>query len=73
MNLTSPINAIAPGGRGVILSILARTTEPLSGRRIAELAGEQLGKTRTLEVLGQLAGAGVVLVESRPPLRGCTS
>lgn len=67
MNLTNPMNVISPGGRGVVLSILARTTEPLSGRRIAELAGEQLGKTRALEVLGQLADAGVVLVESRPP------
>lgn len=67
MNLTDPICAVSPGGRGVILSILARTTEPLSGRRIAELAGGRLGKTRTIEVLGELAMAGIVLVESRPP------
>lgn len=51
----------------MILSVLARTTEPLSGRRIAELAGSQLGKTRAIEVLGELAAAGIVLVESRPP------
>lgn len=67
MNLTNPISAVSPGGRGVILSVLARTTEPLSGRRIAELAGDQLGKTRAIEVLGELAAAGIVLVESRPP------
>ena len=67
MNLTKPMCAISPGGRGVILSILARTSEPLSGRRIAELAGERLGKTRALEVLGELSASGVVLVESRPP------
>lgn len=67
MNLTSPISAIAPGGRGVILSILARTEQPLSGRRVAELAGNQLAKSRVLEVLGELAASGIVLVESRPP------
>lgn len=69
MNLSSPISAVAPGGRGVILSILARTSQPLSGRRIAELAGDQLGKTRVHEVLRDLATTGIVLVESQPPAR----
>lgn len=69
MNLTSPISAVVPGGRGVILSILARTEKPLSGRRVAELAGDKLGKTRVLEVLGELVASGIVLVESQPPAR----
>lgn len=66
MNLSSPISSIAPGGRGAVLAVLARTEHPLSGRRIAELADE-VGKTRVNDLLTELVQAGIVLAESQPP------
>lgn len=69
MNLSNPINSVIPGGHGVVLTILARTDRPLTGRRVAELAAGQLGKSRVNEVLGELAQAGIVAAEEHPPAK----
>ena len=69
MNLSNPINSVIPGGYGVVLTILARTDRPLTGRRVAELAAGQLGKSRVNEVLGELARAGIVAAEDHPPAK----
>jgi hypothetical protein len=37
MDLTNPIQSVIPSAHGAVLNVLARTDEPLSGRRIAEL------------------------------------
>lgn len=67
MDLSSPISAVIPGGRGLVLAVLARTTEPLSGRRIAELAGDKVAKTRVNALLNELVETGVVLADEKPP------
>lgn len=67
MDLSNPISAVVPGGRGLVLAVLARTTEPLSGRRIAELAGDGVAKTRVSTLLNELVRSGVVLADENPP------
>lgn len=67
MDLSSPISSVVPGGRGLVLAVLARTTEPLSGRRIAELAGDRVAKTRVNALLNELVASGVVLADEKPP------
>ncbi len=67
MDLSSPISSVIPGGRGLVLAVLARTTEPLSGRRIAELAGDRVAKTRVNALLNELVASGVVLADEKPP------
>jgi len=67
MDLSSPISSVIPGGRGLVLAVLARTTEPLSGRRIAELAGDRVAKTRVNALLNELVASGLVLADEKPP------
>lgn len=67
MNLSSPISSVVPGGRGSVLAVLARTEEPMSGRRIAELSGDKARKTWVNTLLSELVEAGVVLADSKPP------
>lgn len=67
VDLSSPISSVIPTAHGAVLAVLARTTEPLSGRRVAALTNGRFGQWRVNEVLGQLATAGIVLRESRPP------
>ena len=67
MDLSRPIASVFPGAHGVVLTVLARTHEPLSGRRVAALTDGRVGLTRTNEVLSELTTAGVVLCEHRPP------
>ncbi|WP_394289206.1 nucleotidyltransferase domain-containing protein [Microbacterium sp.] len=67
MDLTHPISSVVPSAHGAVLQVLAHTTEPLSGRRVAELAAERVSRRRVNDVLAELANAGVVLRERRPP------
>lgn len=67
MNLTYPISSVIPSAHGAVLGVLARTTEPLSGRRIAALTRPRVSQSRVNSVLGQLARDGIAEVESRPP------
>lgn len=69
MNLATPIRSIIPSGHGTVLAVLARTERALSGRRIAELAGDRLGQSRANEILRELVASGVVLSEEQPPAR----
>lgn len=69
MDLSSPISSVIPSAHGAILAVLARTNEPLSGRRVAALTDGRVGQWRTNEVLGELADAGIVLREHRPPAK----
>lgn len=69
MDLSSPISSVIPSAHGAVLAVLARTTEPLSGRRVAALTDGQVGQWRTNQVLGALADTGIVLREHRPPAK----
>lgn len=69
MDLSRPIASVFPGAHGSVLKVLARTHEPLSGRRVADLTDGTVGLTRTNTVLSELTAAGVVLCEHRPPAK----
>lgn len=67
MDLANPIGSVVPSAHGAVLQVLAQTTEPLSGRRVAELAADRFGRRRVNDVLVELAANGIVLSERRPP------
>ena len=67
MDLANPVQSVIPSVQGAVLSVLARTDEPLSGRRVAELTRPRFAQTRVNAVLQKLADSGIVLRESRPP------
>jgi predicted nucleotidyltransferase len=67
MDLTNPMQSVIPSAHGAVLSVLARTDEPLSGRRVAELTRPRFAQTRVNAVLQKLADSGIVFRESRPP------
>lgn len=69
MDIRNPMGAIFPGAHGAVLSVLSRTYEPLSGRRVAALTDGLVGKSQAIHVLAELAASGVVLSEDRPPAR----
>lgn len=67
MDLSNPIGSVVPGAHGPVLAVLARTSEPLSGRKVAELTDGRVSQRRANDVLGELSRSGVVLCEDRPP------
>ncbi len=69
MDLGNPIRSVIPSAHGAVLAVLARTEEPLSGRRVAELSDGAVGQWRANEILRDLADAGVVLREHHPPTK----
>ena len=69
VDLSSPIGSVIPSAHGAVLAVLARTSEPLSGRRVAALTDGKVGQWRANAVLGELAEAGIVLREHRPPAK----
>lgn len=69
MDIRNPIGAIFPGAHGQVLAVLARTFEPLSGRRVAALTNGQVSASRAASVLSELSSAGIVLSENRPPAK----
>lgn len=58
MLLSDPARTICPTLDGPVLSVLAATARPMSGRRVAALAGAS--HSATIAVLERLVGAGVV-------------
>lgn len=69
MDLSSPISSVIPSAHGAVLAVLARTHEPLSGRRVAALTDGRVGQRRVNDVLGELADAGIVRCERHPPAK----
>jgi len=67
MDLGSPISSVIPSAHGAVLGVLARTTEPLSGRRVASLTNGKVSQGRVNQVLSELTAAGIALREDRPP------
>jgi len=60
-----PYRIIATGVRGDVLAVLARGTEPMTGREIARRAHASQQAART--VLDDLEGQGLVFVREVPP------
>lgn len=69
MDLSDPLSAVIPSAHGAVLAVLARTSEPLSGRKVAELTDGRVSQARVNAVLGDLAASGVAHCESRPPAK----
>jgi predicted nucleotidyltransferase len=65
VDFASPIAAIVPGARGLILAVLAETTAELNVRTIARLAGTSLAQTS--RILPELVHQGVVERRDVPP------
>lgn len=61
MHVGQPIRSLIPTVDGPVLVVLAGTSRPLTGRRIATLAGAS--HTGVNAVLARLVGAGIVLAE----------
>lgn len=62
MDLSHPLTTLLPAADAGALAVLAATEAPLTGRRIAELAGER-SHTSTQRALNRLAEQGVVHVQ----------
>jgi len=69
MQLDHPMQSVIPSAHGAVLGVLARTSEPLTGRRIATLTRPQFSQSRVNRVLGELARNGIAHVDDRPPAR----
>lgn len=67
VKLAYPMQSVIPNAYGAVLGVLARTSEPLSGRRIAALTSPRFSQSRVNSVLVELTRDGIADVESRPP------
>jgi predicted nucleotidyltransferase len=67
MKLAHPMQSVIPSAHGAVLGVLARTSEPMSGRRIAALTRPRFSQSRVNSVLGELAREGIAEVEVRRP------
>lgn len=69
MDLSNPIRSVIPSAQGASLAVLARTTQPLSGRGVAALTDGQVSPKGVSLALRALVEAGLVLVEDHPPAK----
>jgi predicted nucleotidyltransferase len=67
MKLAHPMQSVIPSAHGAVLGVLARTSEPMSGRQIATLTRPRFSQSRVNRVLGELARDGIAEVDARPP------
>jgi hypothetical protein len=59
MDMSHPIGAVVPTLDGPVLAVLARTSQPLTGRKVHQLSGSG-SETGTRKVLRRLARTGLV-------------
>jgi predicted nucleotidyltransferase len=59
MDLSQPISTVIPTLDGPVLAVLSRTTQPLTGRKLHQLASNG-SESGTRRVLQRLAGTGLV-------------
>jgi hypothetical protein len=69
MNLGNSIRSVIPSAQGDVLAVLARTEEPLTGRRVAALTDGRVSQKGTNLALRALVDAGLVTVEDHPPAK----
>ena len=60
MRAISPMSAVVPGVAGEVLTMLARTTQPLTGRQIALLVAASASQSGISRVLRALGSRGIV-------------
>lgn len=60
MRGTSPMSSVVPGVAGEVLTVLARTTRPLTGRQIASLVEASASQSGVSRVLRELGARGIV-------------
>lgn len=62
MDLNHPISTVIPSAHGPVLSVLAGTDEPLTGRTVASLTAPTVSQSQTASVLAHLTASGLVHV-----------
>lgn len=62
MDMSQPISTVVPTLDGPVLAVLARTTKPLTGRKVHQLA-DGGSETGTRRVLRRLAATGLVIAD----------
>jgi predicted nucleotidyltransferase len=67
VNLSSPIRSVIPTLQGDVLAVLARTSQPLTGRGVAGLVGDRASVAGVNVALRSLVDSGLVLGEEHPP------
>lgn len=60
MDISHPIADVVPSAHGPVLAVLAGTTVPLTGRRVAELTDPRVSQPRVARILVDLTAAGLV-------------
>ena len=63
MNLSEPLASVVPGVRGRVLTVLARTDVPLTGRTVASLVRPSASQAGVQLSLNTLVAEGLVLSE----------
>ena len=63
MDFRSPIATLVPGARGAVLRVLAATTVPLTGNKIAELSGGAVSQSGVSKAIAPLVESGLVTCE----------
>ena len=54
------MSTVVPSAHGPVLAVLAGTTTPLTGRKIADLTHPQVSQPRVARILNELVAAGLV-------------
>jgi hypothetical protein len=67
MDFSKNLSSIFPTSQALILEELIQTPKPVSGRQLALQLVDRLGKSRVLEVLGELVAQGLVTREILGP------
>lgn len=60
MDVSHPMADVVPSARGPVLAVLASTTTPLTGRKIAELTDPRVSQPRVANILNNLVASGLV-------------
>jgi len=60
MDVSNPMSCVVPSAHGPVLAVLAGTTTPLTGRKIAELSHPKVSQARVARILRELTDAGLV-------------
>lgn len=60
MDLAHPIADVVPSAHGPVLAVLAATTTPLTGRKVAELTDPRVSQPRVASILNDLVASGLV-------------
>jgi len=60
MDVSNPMSCVVPSAHGPVLAVLAGTTMPLTGRKIAELSNPKVSQPRVARILRELTDAGLV-------------